>query len=285
MATFFDLTASNACAILGRRQDQGKCGRLVPVSGYNRVNEDAMKTKILLLAVLAVILVSIGTKTISSRSQKEELAALELERADNRTHRWYVQAAKVSRQSRINLPVLICGDHAVPGTLDEAITQNGVVLAQAIDRKSVVLGNNGIETWYRFRIIENLSNKKLPECRDCGGRDYLNPKEMLPLDSDEILVPAGGGILNVDGVELVASYGNRGPYQFELSRRYVLFLKADASGQIGLVTMGPTGVFMVGDSDELEPNPEVQHPLQSEIVRRFGSSTELLRTHIRNKHQ
>ncbi|MFL6277829.1 MAG: hypothetical protein ACJ74G_21790, partial [Blastocatellia bacterium] len=151
-----------------------------------------------------------------------------------------------------------------------------MILAVPIEKQSLPFQDAGIRTWYKFKIVEKLSHKELKPC-DCMPADLVAPQEMFPLSANEILVPRAGGSVMVDGVE-VTEDDLQFP-QFALSTRYLLFLQTDDSGQIGLLGMGPTGVFVEQEDDRLEPLSRRPNALTSDITTRFRSSIQLLRDH------
>ena len=98
---------------------------------------------------------------------------------------------------------------------------------------------------------------------------------MFPLGADEILIPLGGGSVTVDGIEVTQD--DLEYPQFALATRYLLFLRTDDSGQIGLLGMGPAGIFVEREDDRLEPLSQRTNALAPEIATRFKSSIQLLR--------
>ena len=158
--------------------------------------------------------------------------------------------------------------------LNDALRYNQMILAVPIEKRSLPYGDRDVITWYKFKIVEKLSHKVLKPCQ-CIPDDLVAPHEMLPLSADEILIPRGGGSVMVDGVE-VTEDDPQFP-QFALSTRYLLFLRTDDSGQIGLLEMGPTGVFVEQGDDRLEPLSRSPNPLTADITARFRSSIQMLR--------
>src|SRR5258708_17289491 len=107
--------------------------------------------------------------------------------------------------------------------------------------------------------------------------DLVAPEKMFPLGAGEILIPQAGGSVMVDGVEITED-DLQFP-QFALSARYLLFLRTGDSGQIGLLQMGPIGVFVEQEDDRLEPVSRRANALTSAITTRFRSSLQMLRVH------
>ncbi len=104
---------------------------------------------------------------------------------------------------------------------------------------------------------------------------------MYPINEDEILIPLGGGSVEVNGITVI--YDDPLFPQFDISRQYLLLIQTDSSGQIGLLDMGPYGVFTINDNNRLQPINENPHGIKTEMVTRYNSSIEALRNHFRAK--
>jgi hypothetical protein len=241
-----------------------------------------MKAKVSVFVVVSVIIFAIGTARVYLRS-KEQIAeqVAKLEKAEDRgTLKWYARMAKAKGQNKISIVAqqATYGDEVKD--LDDALRYNQMVLAVPIEKRSFPFEDAGIRTWYKFKIVEKLSHRKLRSCQ-CVPPDLVAPQEMLPLSADEILIPRAGGSTTVDGVEVLEDDPQFA--QFAISRRYLLFLQTDDSGQIGLLQMGPIGVYVEEAVDRLEPLSRRPNALASDITTRFGSSIQSLRDHTRKE--
>lgn len=244
-----------------------------------------MKIKLLLLAASLIILTvaiwaAVGNVRTQSQAQQKQLADLE-KAPDRGTINWHVRVAKAKGVKRISLPVRIADYASGVKDLDEALTYNGLVLAEPLEMKSVIVNDTGILTWYKFRIIENLTNKPLPQCSSCAPTDLVIPQGLSELSQGEIFIPEPGGEVEVDGIRLVYQDSKFSP--FEIAKKYLLLLQTDSSGRIGLITMGPTGVYTLDDYDRLESMDKSPHHLKFEINDRFNSSIKSLKNHLQNK--
>ncbi len=242
-----------------------------------------MRVKILLsvvtLLVLTVVILAVGNNTKRSlQIQQKQLADLE-KAPDRGTINWHVRVAKAKGEKRIALPVQRPEYASGVKDLDEALKYTGLILAKPIEMKSVFVADAGINTWYKFKILDYLSTKPLPQC-SCGS-DLVIPEGLSNLGQDEILIPYGGGEVEVDGIKLVYEAPEWPP--FEIAKEYLLLLQTDSSGKIGLIMMGPSGVFTVDDHDRLKPINNKDHPVTTEINGRFSSSVQLIKNHLHNR--
>jgi hypothetical protein len=91
----------------------------------------------------------------------------------------------------------------------------------------------------------------------------------LPPRADEILVIKSGGNIMIDGVLLK----KRGSLCFSelMPRRYLLELRMDSSGRVGVLEMGCRGIFGV-DGDRLTSRYLGPDVFVSGVKERFGNS-------------
>jgi hypothetical protein len=237
-----------------------------------------MRVKVAVFFLVSLVVFAIGSARVYLRSQEQTAEQIaKLEKAEDRgSLKWYARLARAKGQNIISKwgPEATYGDGVKD--LNDALRYYQMILAVPIEKQSLPYGDRNVITWYKFKIVEKLSHKELKPC-DCMPADLVAPQEMFPLSANEILVPRAGGSVMVDGVE-VTEDDLQFP-QFALSTRYLLFLQTDDSGQIGLLGMGPTGVFVEQEDDRLEPLSRRPNALTSDITTRFRSSIQMLRDH------
>jgi hypothetical protein len=235
-----------------------------------------MRVKFAVFILVSLVVFAIGSARVYLRSQEQTAQQIaELEKAEDRgSLKWYARLAKAKGQNRISMMARqgTYGDEVKD--LNDALRYYQMILAVPIEKQSRPFEDAGIRTWYKFKIVEKLSHKQLKPC-DCVPADLVAPEEMFPLRADEILIPRAGGSVMVDGIE-VTQDDVQYP-QFALTTRYLLFLRTNDSGQIGLLGMGPAGVFVEQEDDRLEPLSRRPNALTSDIATRFRSSIQLLR--------
>lgn len=235
--------------------------------------------KIIVGAVAAVLLLALGTASVNTTRQQHELEAIE-RAADRGQLKWYAKRAKIKGEKqavfRAGIPYYVA-----PKDLDEALAYYDVVLAEVADSKSTSVHPMEIETWYKFRVVEHLSRKEIADCPTCPGtRPPL--AEMLPLNGDEILIPKGGGVMEVDGVKLFCVDPDFPP--FAKSRQYLLFLDLNPSTRVGSLRMGPSGVYLLNPGNVLKPvNAGSRYKVNDEITAKYGDSLTSLKDSIEKR--
>ncbi|MCA1603932.1 MAG: hypothetical protein LC775_00250 [Acidobacteria bacterium] len=178
------------------------------------------------------------------------------------TIQWHAQRAKQRGQQEIIIPAPRWRPVGV-SSLEEALGYFTVVVATPIENKSYIRSSNNIRTWYKFKVHEFLSRKNWAGCPTCPPPPDV-PSEMLPLAEDEVLVPRGSGTVIVDGVK-ITSLETDYPL-FSESHQYLLFLKFDASKQVGEITLGHAGVFTVSPSGGIKQINRRNHRFAHEIA-------------------
>lgn len=234
-----------------------------------------MKVKLIATILLAAAVVTIGVVRSASTIEKKSLPSKE-------RIKWYANEAKTKGQKKITVPGPLVEYLGGAGTIsaEEAFSSSTVVVAHLVFKESSY-HDNEIVTWNKFVIDEVLS-----EARDVPGREFLMPvppSSLLPIQSNELLIPRSGGTVNIDGVEVEQIIESFPAY--ELNQKYVLLLHQYRSGVAGTFG-GPVGVFKVVENDELSPIAEgkhMEHRTRKDFKDLYGNSLDLLRTHFKQK--
>ena len=227
-----------------------------------------------LIAIYGLVVLAAGDLTLSSFGAQQSSEA--------RSIIQQAAAAKERGERRLQISVQRGGapEYKSVSNIDEALSNYAVVIARPVARDSKNKGYS-ISTWYKFKVIENISDKSFSDRPDHADA----PKELLPVQPDEILIPKAGGDLVVDGVEVICE--EPGFPQFEMSRTYLLFVKPDPFsskfGRIGAFTLGPKGVFVVGSDGLVEPVARESHRLSSELEKLYGNSLERIKADFRQR--
>ena len=246
-----------------------------------------MKVKVITLIIIVLFsLLLFKAFRATSQSQQEQIAELQ-NAPDKDTISWHARLARAKGQRKVLIPGPI-NDYAIGVKgLDDALSHYGAVVAQQISQKSYIAStnelykDNEIRTWYKFKILENLSQKPLPKCSTCGVELYTEkriPQELLPLNADEILIETDGGTIEIDGVTVIML--DRQIPNFSESKRYLLLLSVDPSGKVGLLNMGPVGIYTINSEDMIEPISKQNHPVVRDIIKLHGNHLETLRDYI-----
>jgi len=231
--------------------------------------------KILIIGFLAVLSSSLIIGLVSVQN-KSKIDALEKSQ-DRGKLTWYAELAKAKGKQDITFHSGIIR-YAVPRSLTEALAYYNVVVAQPVKTKSYA-GIKDIQTWYKFRIDEELSTPSIP-CPSCTVLGEI-PVEMLPLEKGEFLVSQLAGEVMIDGVRVISLDPKFPP--FEVGKRYVLFMNFDDQKTVGFLRMGPWGTFALGPDEKLESiDKKLKHPVQEELENDLGDSLGRLRMRLKN---
>jgi len=218
--------------------------------------------------MLATVLIVGGISWTKSSSQENA--------RERGTVAWHVQQAKKMGRKQAEIPAPVPIYAAVNG-LDDALSRFTTVVVQPIEKKSYVQDRSGIVTWYKFKVVEYLSQPPQSVCPDCLN-DIIVPEELLPLQGGEFLVYINGGVVTVDGVEVLGR-GNEFQQSFSLSQKYLLFLSLDSSRGVGSLNIGPSGIFTIDSDDVLTPVTKRAHPIRQDIEKTSRNSLSGIKKH------
>jgi hypothetical protein len=194
--------------------------------------------------------------------------AIDTRPVERGTLRWHAQQARERGKTKVTVTAPV-GLYASVHTLDEALSIYTAVVVEPIASQVVAADATHIATWHKLKILERLNTHPLPE----GDAEEV-PAELQPVGSDEVVVRAPGGTLTIDGVE-VTSEDKEFP-ALVTGKKYVVFLRPDASGKYALLQLGAPGVYTMADS-KLEPLTERPNLLGEDIHLVTGGSLEFLR--------
>lgn len=241
-----------------------------------------MKIKTVVLLLLCIVLSVIGFVQVSSKGKQEELAQLNFAK-DKGTVKWYIRRAKILGEDQITIPTYV-SNYAEIHSLDDAMARFRVILGEPVEKYTYVGGEWSLLTWYKFKVLDELSSNSLQRCVNCDSSADI-PDDLLPLNVDEVLVPVPGGTLIVDGIKLIqfsdlrdvfskgssiedisngtttSSFQVNAPrihQRISKPQRFLLILSPDSSGMIGKLSVGPIGAFVAHNNGEItsivEPN-------------------------------
>src|ERR687883_572625 len=127
-----------------------------------------MRVKVAVFILVGLVVFAIGSARVYLRSQGQTAKQIaELEKAEDRgTLKWFARLAKAKGQNRISKwgPEATYGDEVID--LNDALRYYQMILAVPIEKQSRPFGDRDVRTWYKFKIVENLSHKELKPC-DC----------------------------------------------------------------------------------------------------------------------
>ena len=184
--------------------------------------------------------------------------------------------AKAEGLDEVQLSVLICGWDI--GSLREAIQRDTIMLADVIDKKTLAYTDD-LRTWYRFRIVDTLSEKPRPKYPTYSWFPDP-PAEMMPLQENEFVMVETNGEMVIDGVR-VTQLSNS--VRFTVGGTYLIFLHLDRAKRVAVrAGTEPNGVFLVGKDGTFKAYIDQPHPLRDDLDKQYGSSIGKLREALKN---
>jgi hypothetical protein len=179
--------------------------------------------------------------------------------------------AKAEGLDEIQLSVVICGWNI--GNLQEALQRDTVILADVVDKKTLAYRDD-LRTWYRFKIVDTLSEKPVPKYPTYSWFPDP-PEEMKPLGEDEFVMVETNGQMEIDGVR-VTQLSNSVLYS--VGSTYLIFLQLDRGKRVAVrAGTEPTGVFLVAKDGTFKAYIDGPYPLRDELASQYGNSIDNLR--------
>jgi hypothetical protein len=242
-----------------------------------------MSMKIIIVVLGAVVLTAagviaarnIGRLTSYQLRDSQQGNAPEVVPPNKRLH-WYAEKTKAKGQSEITLdaPFIDYPGNSPSTHVDEALSSFSTVIAEPIKQEVVADDNGDILTWYKFEIIESLSEKNPYDCDGCPGP----PEDFLPINENQFAMAKYGGTVTIDGVKLTM-VDPTFP-QLKLRQQYLLFISRNSSG-IATIGVGPNGVFEVEPNGSITPINRNPHSIKDDVKKRFDKSLDKFREHAR----
>lgn len=242
-----------------------------------------MNMKIIILIFGAVVLTAatviaarnIGRLTSYQLHASQQANAREVVPPNKRLE-WYARKTKANGENTItlNAPFIDYPGNSMSTHIDEAMSAFSTVIVEPVKQEVVANEDGDILTWYKFEIVESLSEHNAYQCAECP----TPPVDFYPIKDNEFAMAKYGGTVTIDGVNLTM-VDPTFP-QLKLRKRYLLFISRGATG-IATIGVGPNGVFEVGPNGSLTPINRNPHSIKDDIDRRFGKSLDKVRDHAR----
>lgn len=236
-----------------------------------------LKRFVVLAIVSTVLAATVAIYVRVARVQSSEIDTSDLTLSS--------QAAAANSRGDLLVRSIVGGDFAAVSSLDEAFSRYTVLVAQPVLTRSYVIDDLSVVTWTKMSVSETLSQKPIYQCSNCDPLSLPDPPaDLLPLNSNEILVYRAGGTVVVDGVTFTVDVEQFPP--FNLGQNYLLFLNEDTSKSVATAEMGPLGTFAftssnlfrsaLSDADGAVISSDVTDGMSS----RFGNQLSLLRNYF-----
>jgi hypothetical protein len=233
-----------------------------------------MKVRIVLLTVLGgmalIVIVSTAyTRRVTQSTQPTPTVG----------HSIQAQAAQARAKGKsevvISAPTIEYTGSSASTDLDKALAYYTALVARPIKMQSYIAENGeDIVTWYKFKVVEMLSENKKLACPACPVP--TPPQDFSQVTGDEFALVQIGGTVKVDGVKVTMT-DDSFP-QFESGSKYLLFISRYPTG-VATLGIGPKGVFSVDDNGDVKGVNKVPHALKNDIEGRFNKSLYNLKQH------
>lgn len=228
------------------------------------------------LTTLAFIVMPIGSSKLVTQNQVQGVVETDRDKSRRPTIRRRAQQAKANGQTEMDWPQS-SGDYLTVDSVEQASKTHLAVIAEPVQMESRLEDDDEmISSWYKFRIVETLSEPP-PYPFSFGSP----PGELSPLNQNEFAARLPGGSLTVDGVKVV-SHPPESP-ALPLFKKYLLFIDLDSASRVARIEYGPDSIFSVkGDGSTKVFNGRVT-PLQRNVEARHGNSIDRIKASLKNK--
>lgn len=184
---------------------------------------------------------------------------------------WQARQAKESGRAAITIstPDALWAE---PESLNDALAHTTLTLAALVATETTHTDYE-IVTWRKYHILERLSSQ--PVVRTDPLPESV-PPSLLPIGSDEFVIPELGGTVYIDGVAITMQ--NPEVSIRAQDKRHLMFLLFRASGALAVPNYGPHGQFSVDDSGDIHAWVDADtNPLRSQVLNHTGGKLPALR--------
>jgi hypothetical protein len=234
---------------------------------------NSLSLKLALIITVGLVGLFVFATTQSSRHQQTESPP------STNALKWHAEKAKKEGKKEVVIPFPIV-DYAGSAAEDinDTLAHYTLVVAQPVTKHTYQASGNTLVTWYKFRIVEALTELKAPACFGCST---LTPPTDIALDySNEFLVPRNGGTATVDGIQ-IQQIESTFP-DFRENQKYLLFISLYPN-RVALTAGGPQGVLTVDGEDNLKPFSHRPSKIADEIKSKFNNSLAVIKRRLKEK--
>jgi hypothetical protein len=159
------------------------------------------------------------------------------------------------------------------GDLAQATKYATVALVEPVGRVVSPNGGDDIRTWFKFRMLEVLRDRRTAGLPLTGV-----PGELTPVGSSEFVTWYCGGTATINGVQITET--GDAPPDFQRGHGYLMWFELTRSGY-GAVGWRSEGVF-VTDGDRIRPvTPEsANSQFDRELLQQVGASLTAIRKYL-----
>lgn len=188
-----------------------------------------------------------------------------------------IEDAKANNQREVKLRAPI-GFYAASRSLDDSLTHYTTLIAQPITQFTRLdPDSKEIETWYKFNVIDFLSQPKNAVCAACSSSRII-PPEIQPVSANEILLVRNTGTMVEEGVKITTT-DDEFP-DFDTNKKYLFFVSLDPATRIAFLELGPAGVSVVEADGKFSSLSAKKTKLVDELKARY-TDMDQAKTHLR----
>ena len=226
---------------------------------------------------LGICLLSVGCagNLVAARPAQSQDANKEQQWKDPTTLRARVEKEKAKGVRKVVFPAPLM-EYPDEISLETAIAQTTIVVADVLDKQSRMIDPRNIATFYKLGIIEKLSEASHSKF-DPKDQDF--PRDLPPLEPNEMYFAGIGGTIMLDDVEVTVKEDFE---DLQVNGRYLFFLSPTQSGKFSVGKVGPRGVFTVAGDGHLDSRLR-RLKLGQELEVKTGNSLTKLKTLIQKQ--
>ena len=186
--------------------------------------------------------------------------------------------ASLARSARLNGQSAV--DFSCPtaqamslGDLAQATKYAAVALVEPVGQVVSPNGGDDIRTWYKFRILEMLRERRMAGMPLAGV-----PNELTPVAPNEFVTWYCGGSATINGVQITERGAT--PPDFQRGHAYLMFFELTRTGY-GALGWRDEGVF-VADGDKVRPvgADGANSLFDRELLQKVGNTLPVIRGYL-----
>jgi hypothetical protein len=228
----------------------------------------------LLSTVVGVVVLNASRKYQAKKPSQQRMLELEDKEKHHRLSLGETaELTKARGKDRATLPAVSVLYPIAPDadTLDQILSKYTIIVAELISQRSYVDQHEKITSWCKFRALDTIT--QAPPLQSFASRTI--PSDLLPIAEDEFLVPREGGVITLDGVQII-QHELTVP-EFKASQKYLLLVSFDPVTKIAEMAFGPQSILPIKADRSLDSSQQ-EHLLQRALtIHHRGSIDQLTR--------
>jgi hypothetical protein len=182
------------------------------------------------------------------------------------------RSARLKGQSTVEFPCPM-GQAPTLGDLAQATKYAAVALVEPVGQVASPNGGDAIHTWFKFRILELLRDRRTAGMPLAGV-----PAELTPLAPNEFVTWYCGGTATINGVKITET--GPAPPDFQRGHAYLMWFELTRAGA-GAIGWRDEGVF-VTDGERIRPvtAESANSQFDRELLQQVGNTLTAVRAYL-----